>query len=376
MTKRKATAMAGAGHRAKHIKMTEAFLWMPNAWNVKQAITEKVTLMSSRTDAKMLVVRKVVNIGRRAQPLEISIIAPLPDCNRVVRPIFYSHADPDPHHGTAIFQHYPMGDLMHWKGQQFDMKNRKPVPESFVWRFFLQISQALAFIQGGIGPDCDSRGCIIHCDVKPMNILVVDNGTTYPSFKLHDFDCATVYKDSKANRVSRCGTFQWQPPENTTEGINTEAADIWALGACVHFLATGKAPVTTEDSSAFAAAQYHANNDQHPASVQEYRSLDYYYDARAPRRIIPINLDKNGVDERGIGLSTEEKRTQGIGPEYHQYSDELNDWMMQCLSFLPSERPTTKRLRHIMGAQAMEILRRMGGKSALVDMEAKFGAGT
>jgi len=269
-----------------------------------------------------------------------------------------------------------MGDLMHWKGQQFDMRDRKPIPESFVWLFFLQIIQALAFIQGRIGPECGIRGCIIHCDIKPMNILVVNNGIAYPSFKLHDFDCATIYKDSKANQISYYGIFQWQPPENTTEGIDTETADIWALGTYIHFLVIGRAPVTIDDSSAFADAQYRANNDQHPASVQQYKNLDCYYDAHAPRRIIPINLDKDDADERDIRLSTEKKRAQGIGPEYHRYSDELNDWMMQCLSFLPSERPTTKRLRHIMGAQAMEMLRKMGGKSALVDMEAKFGAGT
>ena len=332
--------------------------------------------MSSRTDAKMLVVKKVVATNRDARPLEVRILALLPDCNRVVKPIFYSHADPDPQHGTAIFQHYPMGDLKHWKNRVFDKRNQKPVPESFIWRFFLQISQALAFIQGKIGPDRDERGCIIHCDIKPMNILVVVNGTTYPSFKLHDFDCAMVYEDSKADEVSRCGTFQWQPPENTTKGINTEAADIWALGACVHFLATGKAPVTMEGGMAYAAAQYLANNNQHPTSVQEYESVEFYYDARAPRIIIPINLNKADLDERGLGPSAEEKRVQGIAPEYHQYSDELNNWMIRCLSFNPRKRPTTERLRHKMGNQAMGMLRKMGGKAALVDMEAKFGTGT
>ncbi|KAI0613262.1 SPS1 Serine-threonine protein kinase [Pyrenophora tritici-repentis] len=376
MTNLNATATIGTGKREKRTQTAGTFLWKPNAWTLKQTMTQKVLLMASRTNAKLLVVKKVLYVGGRAQPLEVTILALLPECNRVVKPIYYSHADPEPEHGTVIFQHYPMGDLKYWKLHLFDNKNRKPVPESFIWRFFLQISQALAFIQGRIGPDQDERGCIIHCDIKPMNILVVNNGTTYPSFKLHDFDCATVYEDGQTNRRSRYGTFKWQPPENTTQGINNTAADVWALGACIHFLATGKSPVTTEHSRAYAAAQYRANNNQHPFLAGQYNNVDSYYDAHAPRRIIPINLNKDDLAQRGLWLSMEEQRAQGIGPEYHEYSDELNDWMMQCLSFFSSERPTTQQLEQEMGIQAMEMLRKMGGKTALVDMEVKFGSGT
>ncbi|CAE7210333.1 hypothetical protein PTNB73_09178 [Pyrenophora teres f. teres] len=362
--------------RGKRTQTAGTFLSKPNAWNLKKPITQNVSLMASRTNTKLLIVKKVLPFGQRAEPLEIVILALVPECNRVVRPIYYSHADLDPEHGTAIFHHYPMGDLAYWKYQEFDNKNWKPVSESFIWRFFLQISQALAFIQGRIGPNQDERGCIIYCDIKPMNILVVSNGTIYPSFKLHDFNCATVYDASEANQASSCGTYQWQPPENTTQGINTEAADLWALDACIHFLATGKSPMTTEHSRAYAAAQYRANNNQHPESAEEYNKVDHYYDAHAPRRIILINRDKDDLDQHGLGLSMEEKRAQRIGRECHEYSDELNDWMMQCLSFYSTERPTTERLEHEMGVQAMEMLRKMGGKTALVDMEVKYGGGT
>jgi serine/threonine protein kinase len=375
MPKRKATTAAGAGRRAKRTK-TEDFLWKPNTWKVKRFITAEVSLLASRTNAKTLLVRKLLDLDPEdededEQPPEIAALALLPDCNRVVKPILYSHADPDQEHGTALFHHYPLGDLQQWKKEQFDDKNWKPVPESFIWRCFLQISQALAFIQGQIGPGRDERGCMIHRDIKPTNILVVNNGTTYPSFKLHDFDCAMIYQRSMARQPSRCGTFQWQPPENPTQGINTRAADVWALGACIHFLATGKAPI--EDSDAYAARRYRDNNNQHPASAQVYGHEHRYYKARVPRRAIPINLTKDQLHQRGLGLSTEEKRAQGIGPEYHQYSDELNDWMMQCLSRTPSHRPTAERLVYGMSLVAMGMLKKIGGKSALLDMNATFG---
>jgi hypothetical protein len=146
---------------------------------------------------------------------------------------------------------------------------------------------------------------------------------------------------------------------------------VWALGACIHFLATGLASI--EDSDEYAARIYREINNQHPDSARLYGEDHLYYDAHVPRRVVPINLTKDELHQRGLGLSPEERRAQGSGPEYHQYSDELNDWMNQCLTRTPSKRPTTEQLVYGMGIVARGMLRKMGGKAALVDLEAKFG---
>ncbi|CAO2656368.1 Nn.00g051710.m01.CDS01 [Neocucurbitaria sp. VM-36] len=364
MVKRKAIA-AGAGRQSKRTKRSttttpRSFIWKPNDWVLKRCITHEVSLLVSRSDQKQLIIKKVLtdsNDGQR--PAEILALSLLPDCNRIIKPLFYSPFEPDPDHGTALFRHYPLGDLAQWKEREFDGKNKEPVSESFIWRFFLQISQALAFIQNQIGPERDERRCMLHRDIKPKNILVVDNGTTYPSFKLHDFDCAKYYKRSKARLPTLCGTFQWQPPENPI--INTTAAEIWALGACVHFLAIGSAPI--QHLGQFAVARFHENN-RHPNSAQDYSSPDRYYGARVPRQVTPINLSK------------QQQRRRGIGPDNHQYSDELNDWMTQCLRRTPSRRPTADRLIYGMSIVAKGMLKRMGGKPALVDLDIKFSAST
>ncbi|KAG9192452.1 hypothetical protein G6011_11186 [Alternaria panax] len=284
--------MNSAGRRAKRTK-TEVFLWKPNASKFKRVITAGVPLLVSCTNAEMLLVKKLLELDPKddvkesKQPPEIAALAVLPDYNRLAKPILCSHADSDPEYGTALFQHYQLGDLEQWKRQQFDSKNWKP------------------------------------------------------------------------------------PPENTTRGINNRAADVWAVDACIHFLATGKEPI--EDSDAYAARRYRNNNNQHPASARFYDHEDRYYDAHVARRAIPINLSKIQLHQRGLGLSTEEKRAQGIGPEYHQYSDELNDWMMQHLSRTPSRRRATERLVYGMSLEAMGMLKKIGRKSALVDMDAQFG---
>jgi serine/threonine protein kinase len=65
------------------------------------------------------------------------------------------------------------------------------------------MSQALALLQNKISPNREDCDILFYCDIKPNNILVVDIGTTYPSFKLHDFDIAKVYRKTElANQLS------------------------------------------------------------------------------------------------------------------------------------------------------------------------------
>jgi len=375
MTKRKATTpAAGAGRQVKCTKpctAAQAFVWKSKEWTEKMGLTEVVRLMVSRSNPKLLVIKKLFPIAGDSindpTPFEIRALAMLPECNRIIKALHYSHADPGPTYGSAIFCHYPMGDLDQWKTYIFMEKNLKPVPESFIWRFFLQISQALAFIQNKTGPDRDQRSCMLHRDIKPANVLVVDNGSTYPSFKLHDFGCAMIYQETKARQEARCGTFVWQPPESPI--MNTTAAEIWALGACAYFLATADKPI--HSMTAYESAALEAYDGQDPESVEAYDGRIHYYAARVPRKVDPININEAEQRRRGMPLIVFSGRSYWN----HQYSDELNDWVKQCLSKAPSHRPTAERLTHGMSLVARGMLRKMGGKSALVDLEVVFGSG-
>jgi serine/threonine protein kinase len=305
MAKRKAaTPATGAGHGSKRSKTTtttaEAFAWQSREWKETTVFTNDVSLLVKTSDRKQNIIKKVLAVNLNADdslPKEILAISAIPSCNRIVTPIHYIFQDPDEDHGTALYEHYAVGDFRQWKETQFDTKNYKPVPESFVWRFFLQMSQALALLQNKIGPDREGRVVLLHRDIKPRNVLVVDIGTTYPSFKLHNFGIAKVYRKSDAGRRDPCGTFDWQPPEIPI--CNTKAADIWALGACVHYLAIGLAH--TEDIITYAAAN---TNGQDPDSVQELGGPDYYYAAHAPRQVTSINLSPSSSDDEASDLTS------------------------------------------------------------------------
>jgi hypothetical protein len=111
-----------------------------------------------------------------------------------------------------------------------------------------------------------------------------------------------------------------------------------------------------------------AANGRHTDSSQIYPSPEDYHAARAPRIVTPINLSQDQQRRRGIGHIPYD------GHECYnpQYSDELNKWMKLCLNKSPSKRPTVDRLINDMSMTAKQMLRKMGGKAALVDLDVDF----
>jgi hypothetical protein len=148
--------------------------------------------------------------------------------------------------------------------------------------------------------------------------------------------------------------------------INTPAAEIWSLGACVHFLAVGKAPI--QSVSGYEREVRAANENRHPAGAQEYSPIDRYYAATVPRQATPINLTEEEQKTRGIGPYQSGNRA----PFNHQYSDQLNKWMMRTLSHRARDRPTAEQLLSYMVPEGKEILRLSAGESGLADLDVKF----
>lgn len=195
---------------------TLVWAWRKSDWVSKKKLHENVELMNHK-DTKQLIVKKVLKQSEHSEGqrthFEIRSLEMLPPCNRIVSLLGYASNFPDYSHSTAFFDYLPLGDVHHWKEVNFDQKNSKAVPEPYIWRFFVQIAQAIASIQNQLGPSGEHREVIIHRDIKPKNVLVVNNGSTYPSFKLHDFGCGTIWSSQKAQQPSFCGTFEWQAPE-------------------------------------------------------------------------------------------------------------------------------------------------------------------
>ena len=98
-----------------------------------------------------------------------------------------------------------------------------------VW--FKELAVALEYIH--------SRG-ILHCDLKPANILIGQEGYV----RLTDFGQAALQDHDE----SRLGSF-WYMPWQQTEGRLPEVRwDLYALGATIYTLLSGRPPRSTQQS--------------------------------------------------------------------------------------------------------------------------------
>ncbi len=88
---------------------------------------------------------------------------------------------------------------------------------------------------------------IIHCDVKPQNIMLLEGG----QIKLTDFGIARII-DSADNVESdkAVGTVYYISPEQASGRVIDGRSDIYSLGVMMYEMATGRLPFSAEDTSA------------------------------------------------------------------------------------------------------------------------------
>ena len=84
---------------------------------------------------------------------------------------------------------------------------------------------------------------IIHCDVKPENLFVLDDRMwgTLPQVKVIDFGVSRGVDEEPADEASIAGTPAYMAPEQW-KGEPQTASDVYALGCVLYELVTGETP--------------------------------------------------------------------------------------------------------------------------------------
>ncbi len=101
-----------------------------------------------------------------------------------------------------------------------------PIPETLT--YFKALSSALGYAH--------SKG-VVHCDVKPGNILMDRGGNIY----LADFGIAR-HADSTTTTMAGAGTAAYMAPEQIMEQPLTPATDVYSLGVMLFEMVTGQRP--------------------------------------------------------------------------------------------------------------------------------------
>ena len=107
----------------------------------------------------------------------------------------------------------------------------RPLPPETVVRLGVDLCGVLDYLHRRQPP-------IIFRDLKPGNIMIASDGT----IKLIDFGIARLFTPGKQRDTVSLGTKGYAAPEQYGKGQTDARSDIYALGATLHFLLTGRDP--------------------------------------------------------------------------------------------------------------------------------------
>jgi len=179
-----------------------------------------------------------------------------------------------------------------------------PLPEKKVVALGIQLAEGLSAAH--------ERG-VVHCDLKPGNLRV----TSDERLKILDFGLAklrltatpTATTVSLTETQTMAGTLPYMAPEQLRGEVSEARTDIWAAGAVLYEMATGRRPFPETNSPLLIHAIL-SRNPEPPSSVSRQVS-------RGLENVILKTLEKDpahryqSVRELGIDL---ERLTAGVPP--------------------------------------------------------------
>ena len=139
-------------------------------------------------------------------------------------------------------------------------------------------------LKDGVIPDVNEglnvlhRAGIIHKDLKPSNIMICDDGTTYA---IIDFGISSAVDEGSTILVTKTGmTPEYSAPE-TFKNIFYEGSDYYSLGITLYELFCGSTPYTAmqpDEIEQYISIQRIPFPEEMPAELQDLIGALTYYD--------------------------------------------------------------------------------------------------
>ena len=171
------------------------------------------------------------------------------------------------------------------------------------------------------GLSCAHKNQIIHRDIKPQNVMILEDGT----IKITDFGIATALNTAEMTQTnSIMGSVHYLPPEQASGKTTTVKSDIYSTGILMYELLTGTIPFKGENAVEIAMKQLKEDlpsvckkNPEIPQSVENIlmracaKNPDNRYD----------NIDQMYEDIK-VCLSEEHKND---APVYYHFPEHETD---------------------------------------------------
>lgn len=150
--------------------------------------------------------------------------------------------------GQDEYKHYIVMEFVEGQTLKEVIRSYKetPMPISRALDLIIQVCNGIGYAH---------RANLVHCDVKPQNVIV----TIDEQVKVADFGIARAISGAtQAQQVSQVwGTPQYFSPEQAAGDAPSPASDVYAIGIMLFEMLTGQLPFAAESHTAMALKHLH-----------------------------------------------------------------------------------------------------------------------